>query len=220
MADVLILILLDDTLWLSKSRQQPRPTSLNPYSTGWYSLTVLKPLMPNWKSVLILILLDDTLWQETQHLLSIRCIVLILILLDDTLWRCFPNPGRQTQICLNPYSTGWYSLTILFTTLRRIYQVLILILLDDTLWQVWACWGHTDRIVLILILLDDTLWQYGWLHCRTNWSRLNPYSTGWYSLTSISSDVRFLVDRLNPYSTGWYSLTEQPISIRIKDRMS
>ena len=62
--DVLILILLEDTLWgILTSITETEMPSLNPYSIGRYSVS-RGSFVDIWgrRIVLILILLEDTLW--------------------------------------------------------------------------------------------------------------------------------------------------------------
>ena len=86
---VLILILLEDTLWAQKLISYGDFCKrLNPYSIGRYSLRSAKDApFEDGRFVLILILLEDTLWVQSCVLVAQLLLhVLILILLEDTLW--------------------------------------------------------------------------------------------------------------------------------------
>ena len=113
-SSVLILVLLDYALWhwvLWSKRHDEK--CLNPCSAGLCSLTFLK--VKPWRSqslVLILVLLDYALWQEFEAMLPLSC------------------------ICLNPCSAGLCSPTQCeMPSKEKPVKVLILVLLDYALRQ-------------------------------------------------------------------------------------
>ena len=61
--------------------------------------------------------------------------------------------------------------------------------------------------VLILILLEYGLRPVEWCDLVDDNDRLNPYSTGIWSATSIFQRNSAFPWRLNPYSTGIWSAT-------------
>ena len=78
-------------LQLEQSDIQPHCGSLNPYSTGIWSATLLKQSKAKTKGVLILILLEYGLQRNIQKLHTLQQDVLILILLEYGL---HPNPNK------------------------------------------------------------------------------------------------------------------------------
>ncbi len=134
---VLILVLMDDGLWLAASRSWSITTCLNPCFNGWWSLTntkhyehqpiifvlilvlmddglwpLLHLLLQQSKSVLILVLMDDGLWPILNQWISTEGSVLILVLMDDDLWPVLCLHRKHTPPCLNPCFNGWWSLTL------------------------------------------------------------------------------------------------------------
>ena len=185
--NVLILILLEDTLWVwEKIATSHNTQCLNPYSIGRYSVrTRFFRSHRKANSVLILILLEDTLWATNQEANIKLLQVLILILLEDTLWAT----NQEENI--------------------KLLQVLILILLEDTLWE-FLYWTQVlfRRGVLILILLEDTLWELLNQLKEHTGRGLNPYSIGRYSVSAqVIACVLLRWDSLNPYSIGRYSVS-------------
>ena len=184
---VLILILLEDTLWalcrISGCSRTRVLILILLEDTLWDSEIDFVDKEGN--DVLILILLEDTLWGKRNGTCPLdKRRVLILILLEDTLWEVGDYRWLFANLCLNPYSIGRYSLRgIDFNTryirpdglnpysigryslrlktlwLQKQQKVLILILLEDTLWD-YINFTILIKffIVLILILLEDTLW--------------------------------------------------------------
>ena len=138
---VLILILLEDTLWGRKvTAWTPNKVVLILIlleDTLWVGRKVgTKSKQP----VLILILLEDTLWGVWSWFWNWLCRVLILILLEDTLWVVKFSLFLRLRTCLNPYSIGRYSLRYGGSGWTRTRtDVLILILLEDTLWAFFLC---------------------------------------------------------------------------------
>ena len=85
--------------------------SLNPCSSGRYTLTARKDGIYKKLRVLILVLAVDILW----HIFSLKNAkkarwVLILVLAVDILWHLYELPAGA-DLCLNPCSSGRYTLT-------------------------------------------------------------------------------------------------------------
>ena len=85
---VLILIILEDALWdFVYGKIQFHPACLNPYYTGRCSLSEEDgKKITETREVLILIILEDALWAEEVNSSAKQCLVLILIILEDALW--------------------------------------------------------------------------------------------------------------------------------------
>jgi len=86
---VLILIVLEDALWVKKQWGNERE---------FY--------------VLILIVLEDALWAETQISNDKKPYVLILIVLEDALWEYVNEAKEKLLRGLNPYCIGRCSLRL------------------------------------------------------------------------------------------------------------
>ena len=161
--NVLILILLEDTLWVwEKIATSHNTQCLNPYSIGRYSVrTRFFRSHRKANSVLILILLEDTLWATNQEENIKLLQVLILILLEDTLWEFL------------------YWTQVLF---RR--GVLILILLEDTLWELLnQLKEHTGRGLNPYSIGRYSVSAQVIACVLLRWDSLNPYSIGRYSVS-------------------------------------
>ena len=113
---VLILVLMDDTLW-----------PVNDERKGWMV------------GVLILVLMDDTLWLLLEKFINQfknglnPCFNGWYSLTGFVISQL----GRLLKRSLNPCFNGWYSLTLRQPAILKLnIMVLILVLMDDTLWLV------------------------------------------------------------------------------------
>ena len=118
---VLILIILEVTLWVQKVyNKRYYRQCLNPYYIGSYSMSILARDWAVEKGiVLILIILEVTLWVFRTCSILLLKEVLILIILEVTLWGFWESCQPCCHQCLNPYYIGSYSmrpiLILLFT---------------------------------------------------------------------------------------------------------
>ena len=136
--DVLILILLEDTLWVIWNFYMKFIIkSLNPYSIGRYSLRVLI----NNKIFFHICLNPYSIGRYSLRRAWMTSVVkpnwrLNPYSIGRYSLRCFRVCGRgYYSLGLNPYSIGRYSLRLR-----------------------WNCFWTESTSVLILILLEDTLW--------------------------------------------------------------
>ena len=109
---VLILVLMEDTHWESKTRISASIfDGLNPCFNGRYSLShVLVPEGGQHDRVLILVLMEDTHWEYLRWRYQRHWRVLILVLMEDTHWDSANGVTRARLV------------------------VLILVLMEDTHW--------------------------------------------------------------------------------------
>ena len=166
---VLILILLEDTLWVKLlAVAWRRSRCLNPYSIGRYSVRVnlpfhihliygLNPYSIGRYSVSVYGFGEMQKLFTSLNPYSIGRYSVSLLRFDLLV---------ENISCLIPYSIGRYSVShYIFSLKKRLFCVLILILLEDTLWDVELGYFGKTIYVLILILLEDTLWAK--LKCLT-----------------------------------------------------
>ena len=163
--NVLILILMEYTLWDPSFAIFRTKDGLNPYSNGIYSMS----------------LRDHNSVGRVPH-------VLILILMEYTLWVNAINAENAKNASLNPYSNGIYSMSSaarVITSARKslnpysngIYSM-----------RSWRKCLITTGLVLILILMEYTLWESLVLLMKMNAISLNPYSNGIYSMRKGDTD--------------------------------
>ena len=132
--DVLILVLMEDTLRGLDVFDTEIAGGLNPCFNGRYSQRQLNLICIYNHIVLILVLMEDTLRVPITLAVAVALYVLILVLMEDTL--------RGIQ------SNARY---IFYT------RVLILVLMEDTLRGTEPSPNHSPFSVLILVLMEDTL---------------------------------------------------------------
>ena len=136
---VLILILMEYALWVLLEPVDDLKFGLNPYSNGICSMRMATRGQTGacLLAVLILILMEYALWASIsrKYLLVIKW-VLILILMEYALWELVLVLAMLTlSLCLNPYSNGICSMSILLNVDENVpAYVLILILMEYALW--------------------------------------------------------------------------------------
>ncbi len=159
---VLILVLMEDGLWLHHSHDAGH-------------LPVL---------VLILVLMEDGLWQQRRSIYNTGNRVLILVLMEDGLWRQSVLILYKIAKSLNPCFNGRWSLTISFV--RDDNGEYSLNPCFNGRWSLTT--NHNLRTrktvyVLILVLQEDGLWLIKVDLYKDSVYGLNPCFNGRWSLT-------------------------------------
>ena len=155
---VLILVVMEDGLWLPQKRLQ-NWKSLNPCCNGRWSLT---PLQPSWASApSCLNPCCNGRWSLTTR----------------------NNIIAFWKQCLNPCCNGRWSLTYYENKDWRFSDnVLILVVMEDGLWLTPKWWARTRKGLNPCCNGRWSLTEYVF-HNLTEWMSLNPCCNGRWSLT-------------------------------------